>query len=282
VNTFEASGGPRVGLAHGPGTLAFLANHRDLVDYVEIPFEQLRHSPHLSSVCETIPVVLHCASLSVAGFVPPTQETLDAIDRAAKLTSTPWIGEHLAFVSADGLTEAANVDPAPTELTYTVCPQLSEETVAQVVRNITAWRPRFSVPLILENSPQYFEIPGSTLGMVDFIRAVTSRCDVGLLLDLTHFLIMSLNTAVDPVVELERLPLERITEIHLSGMSRQSGIVWDDHAAPAPRQAFDLLEQALRRARPRGVTIEYNWSQHFPESVLMDHLTHVRRTLARA
>ena len=268
----------RVGLAYGPGVCELIADRPDLVDYVEVPFEQLRHTPAAGALRDQVPLILHCASMSVAGFVPPAEATLDAIAAESERTGTPWIGEHLAFISADGLTEEAS----PTSLTYTVCPQLSEETVDRVVANLALLRPRFSVPLIVENSPQYFVVPGSTMNMVDFINEVCARTDVGLLLDLTHFLITSMNTGVDPVAELDRMPLERVIEVHISGMNAQSGVVWDDHATPAPAQVFDLLGRVLRRVRPRAVTIEYNWSAYFPRPVLLDHIGRARRMLEAA
>lgn len=267
----------RVGLAYGPGVPELVASAPGLVDYVEVPFEQLRHTPAVASLQERIPLVLHCASMSVAGFLPPTDETLDAILAETQRTATPWIGEHLAFISADGLNEAS-----PTALTYTVCPQLSEETVERVAENLAVLRPRFPVPLILENSPQYFAVPGSTMNMVDFINAVAARTDVSLLLDLTHFLITSINTGTDAVRELERMPLERVVEIHVSGLNAQSGIVWDDHATPAPAQVFELLARVLRSVRPRAITLEYNWSAHFPRPVLLEHIERTRTMLEAA
>lgn len=272
-----------VGLAHGPNIPEIIDANPGLVDYVEIPFEQLRHAPHLGSIQETTPVVLHCASMSVAGFVPPAEDTLEAIAHEAERTGTPWIGEHLAFITADPFDDDSNGSSAsPTSLTYTVCPQLSEETVERVAQNLDSLRRRFSAPLILENSPQYFAIPGSTMPMVDFIRAVFSRCDAGLLLDLTHFLITMLNTGADATSEIGRLPLERVVEIHISGLNSQSGIVWDDHAAPAPEPVFGLLERVLDRGRPSAVTLEYNWSPNFPQTIVKAHLDRVRRIVERA
>lgn len=268
-----------LGLAYGPGIPDLVASNAGLVDYLEVPFEQLRHAPDLASIQDAAPLLLHCASLSVAGFVPPSDATVEAIAAEALRTRTPWIGEHLAFISADGIAEE-NV--APTSLTYTVCPQLSEETVERVVENLATLRPRFAVPLILENSPQYFAIPGSTMNMVDFIREVASRADTGLLLDLSHFLITSMNTGVDALEELERMPLERVVEVHISGLNRQSGIVWDDHATPAPPLLFAMLERVLARVRPRAVTFEYNWSANFPQATLFEHVNRARRMLEAA
>jgi uncharacterized protein (UPF0276 family) len=275
------TGTTSIGLAYGPSTPEFIDANPGLIDYVEIPFEQLRHSPDSASIQELVPVILHCASMSVAGFVPPADATLDAIESEAERTRTPWIGEHLAFITADGLKMDTDTFGPPTALTYTVCPQLSEETIQRVADNLASLQPRFGAPLILENSPQYFAVPGSTMPMVEFIGAVLSRCDVGFLLDLSHFLITMLNTGADATKEIGRLPLERVVEIHISGLNLQSGVVWDDHATPAPAVVFELLERVLERARPRALTLEYNWSPSFPQAVLMTHLDRVRRMVGR-
>jgi uncharacterized protein (UPF0276 family) len=266
------SGMVAVGLAFGPIVPEFVRANPDLIDYVEIPFEQLRHTPEAGAIQETVPVILHCASMSVAGFVPPDQRTLKAIECEAERTRTPWIGEHLAFITADPIEDD---DAKPTSLTYTVCPQMSEETVERVASNLASLQQYFEVPLILENSPQYFDVPGSSLSMVDFVSAVVERCGVGLLLDLTHFLISMLNTRKDPLGEIDRLPLEQVVEVHVSGMNVQSGIAWDDHASPAPSVVFDLLERVMKRVRPKAVTLEYNWSPQFPESMLVKHIDRV-------
>jgi uncharacterized protein len=267
-----------VGLALGPIVPEFIAESPGLLDYVEVPFEQLLHTPEVGSIQDSLPIILHCASMSVAGFVPPDEATLKLVDREAKRTKTPWIGEHLAFITADPLDTTAS----PTALTYTVCPQLSEETVEQVACNLSRLRPQFDVPVILENSPQYFDVPGSTMRMTEFISKVVERCDVGLLLDLTHFLISMINTGQDAAKEIDRLPLERLVEIHISGLNVQSGIAWDDHATPATEPVFDLLQRVLRRARPRAVTLEYNWSPSFPRSTLKKHVERVREMVGNS
>ncbi len=276
------SGATLIGIAYGPGTAQLVRDRPGAIDYVEMPFEQLRHDPSCGSIQESVPVILHCATMSVAGCTPPSIEALEAIARSARATRTPWIGEHLAFISADGLRADDGGDGPPVSLTYTVCPQLSHETVERVASNLAALRPRFDVPLILENSPQYFAIPGSTLSMVDFIGEVFARCDAGLLLDLSHFLIAMINTGADPVKDIARLPLERVVEIHVSGFSVQSGLAWDDHATPAPAAVFDLLERVCERARPKALTFEYNWSPSFPETVLWAQIDRARRLLEKA
>lgn len=273
--------GAQIGLAYGPGVAEFFDGYGTAIDYIEVPFELLRHSPGLTTQLQEIaPVYLHCASLSLAGFIEPAAGTVGAIAAMASALRTPWIGEHLAFLSAATLEDPAS-KPANT-LTYTICPQLSMAVVERVAANIAALQPQLPAPLILENPPQYFTVPGSTMSMSEFVASVLERSQAGLLLDLTHFLITSLNMGSDPVMELERLPLERVVEVHISGLSRQSGVYWDDHSLLAPPAVFDLLERTLKRARPRALTFEYNWAPRLPLQQVLAQLNDVRELMAVA
>jgi uncharacterized protein len=266
--------GVLIGMAQGPGVPRLLDRHPGLLDYIELPFELLRHDPSAIKAKKLAPIVLHCASMSIAGFVPPSAATLDAIEAQAEQTRTPWIGEHLAFISADPLPGGALHDP--TTLTYTVCPQLSEEVLDHACANISRLQQRFTVPLIVENSPQYFAIPGSTMSIVDFVAEFHRRTDVGMLLDLTHFRISAMNMNFEARREILRLPLEKVVEVHVSGLDVQAETAWDDHAGLADEETFDLLALVLRRARPRAVTFEYNWAPDLIDDIIVEQVGRVR------
>ena len=91
----------------------------------------------MSTIQRTVPVVLHCASLSVAGTVLPSEQTISALNGEADRTQTlPWIGEHLAFISADGIDEYGGVGGEPANLGFTLLPQLSFETIERVANNL--------------------------------------------------------------------------------------------------------------------------------------------------
>jgi hypothetical protein len=84
--------------------------------------------------------------------------------------------------------------------------------------------------------------------MSEFIAVVERResiCCRPQLLDGT------LNMSLDAIAEFERPPSSAPPRSMSQVAKRQSGIVWDDHATPAPPQVFELLER-LRRARPKA------------------------------
>lgn len=276
---------PAVGVAYNGAMPAILNLHPTLVDYVEIPYELLRHDPSVLKVQAQVPVVLHCASLSVGGTVPCSDETLDEIEDWAGRTDTPWIGEHLAFITADrshaGPAQQSYAPGEPYNLGYTVSPPMNEKTLLRTIRNLNGYQERLSVPLLVENSPLYFEIPTSTMSQTEFMRAMCEQTRVGLLLDLAHLYITSRTMGFDPMEELERLPLERVVEVHLSGVDEQCDGLWDDHARRAPGVLYQMLARVAEVSIPRAVTLEYNWSTDFPVAALLKEVEITRETLNR-
>ena len=280
-----------VGIAYSPYAESLVVQEPGLIDYVEIPFEQLVATPAAIAVADHVPVVLHCASLSVAGNAAPSADLVEQLERWIERTRTPWLGEHLAYVRADGVFRELAEHPAllgdaasgPFNVGYTVSPQLSEPILERVVNAGAHWRERLALPLLLENGPMYFSMPGSTMTQFDFIRAMCARSDsMLLLLDLAHFTITCENLMLDPFDALESLPLERVVEVHVSGARYQSGVFWDDHTEPAAPIVFELLARLLQRVRPRAVTLEYNWDVRFPREVVRRDAARVRQLLADA
>jgi uncharacterized protein (UPF0276 family) len=276
-------GPPKLGLAYSAGVPAFVHKHSATIDYLEVPYELLRHNPAvIRDVGELKPLVLHCASLSIAGSVRATSDTLDQVVHWIEVTRTPWLGEHLSFISADrpaaGLFDAY-APGEPYNIGYTVSPPMNEDTVTEVCRAVEFYQQRIHVPMLLENPPIYFRIPGSTIGQVEFIRKVCAESAAHLLLDLTHFYITSRTVGFDPLFEVLSLPLERIVELHISGVDFQDGVHWDHHASRAPDAVLELLAIVLPRTDARAITLEYNWVT-LPEEVLVDEIRRVRNVVA--
>ncbi len=276
---------PAIGIAFSGSTPKFVRENPNAIDYVEVPFELLRHDPNVIEIAALKPIVLHCASLSIAGSVPPTEKTVVAIQDWVHRTQTPWLGEHLSFITAEREQAGEFADEyapgEPYNIGYTVSPPMNEATAQQVLHSIQFCEQHFDVPLLLENPPLYFRTPGNTMTQVEFINAVCARSSVHLLLDLAHFYITSQTMGFDPLQEIASLPLERVNEVHISGVDVQSGAHWDNHANRAPEVEFELLALVLRRANVKGITLEYNWSAQFPAAILLDEIVRARKVIER-
>jgi uncharacterized protein len=274
----------QVGIAYSGYVPQLLATVPWSIDYLEVPVELLLHDATAVQALGGKPVILHCASLNIAGSAPPDPGVVDAIKRWVRSTATPWLGEHLAFISAERRWAEAGADEyapgQPYNLGFTVSPPMNEASVRRVAAAVDRYAAELATPLLLENSPLYFRMPGTTMTQAAFVREICRRSPVGLLLDLTHFQITARNMGLDAAAELLEYPLDRVEEIHVSGTSEEEGIHWDDHARPADQQVYDLLRIALDRAPARAITLEYNWSARFPADVLGEEIERTRRLIA--
>src|SRR5262245_27811569 len=125
-----------VGIAHSDYVAELVRSERGLLDFVEVPVERLSHDPSTIAIRNDVPLILHCSSLSIAGTVWPSEATIVEVDKWAKETETPWIGEHLAFVTA-------GTNDSVTDIGFTVSPVMNEETVDRVVSAVQHWHSRF-------------------------------------------------------------------------------------------------------------------------------------------
>jgi uncharacterized protein (UPF0276 family) len=280
--------GPAVGLAYSSYVDDLIQRDPDLIDFVEMPFELLRANPGVASIGQHKPMILHSASLSMAGgHVAP--ETYRSVADCVARTATPWLGEHLAFVSA---TAVRGGDPilmddegnAVIDIGYAVGPSMNDEVVANVVNAVEKCAALYSVPILLENAPVYFDVPGSSMTQAEFVAEICARCPAArLLLDLSHLFITARRLRADPVDLMLTLPLERIVEAHVSGVAvddDQQEEMWDDHTVRAPEIVHEMLARLLHQVPVRAVTLEYNWSVNFPRAVLSEEITRVRRAVA--
>lgn len=288
-----------VGIAHSDYIDELLIEMPGIFDYVEIPFEQLVRVPSAIEIKQFIPVILHCASLSIAGNAKPDSQLVKQLKHWINVSETPWLGEHIAYVRTDGSLrdcsehEALTTDTssnAPVAVAeaprkqfnigYAVSPQLSAPILNRVVETAEYWASELGVPIILENGPIYFCMPGSTMSQVEFIQSLCLKSNhINLLLDLSHLLITCNNLKIDPRETLMDLPLDRVVEIHISGAREEQRVMWDDHATPASEIIFELLECLLTYTKPRAVTLEYNWDSTFPRDVLQRDVMRVRNLL---
>jgi uncharacterized protein (UPF0276 family) len=81
---------------------------------------------------------------------------------------------------------------------------------------------------------------------------------VGLLLDVNKVFVNAQNYGFDPVAFLERLPLDRVLEVHVAGHERfdEDDLIVDTHGAPVVDPVLDLLAWTVARTGPVPVLLE--------------------------
>ena len=170
----------------------------------------------------------------------------------AEVFEFEWITDHLGASRLGGR-----------ELTLPM-PLLMNEASAAVVRASLEELRAISPDVGVENSVFYFHL-GSPLDEPEFLRACVAAPRSHLLLDLHNVYTTARNAGFEAGEYVERLPLDKVIEIHLSG-GKDSDPRWlperavrrlDSHDDAIPEAVWALFESvAPRCANLRAVTVE--------------------------
>ncbi len=202
-----------------------------------------------------IPLVAHGVGWSPGTVVRDPGRTTNWLDRIAAdhaRLGFRWYTDHLGATELDGL-----------ELTLPMPLPMTPEMARIVAASLGSLQ--VIVPDVgLENSVFYFHL-GDPLGEPEFLRSILAAPRTHLLLDLHNVYTTAVNAGFEPERYIERLPLERVIEIHVSGGS-YSEPTWlpsgralrlDSHDSAVPEEVWRLLDWTLPRCpHLRGVTLE--------------------------
>lgn len=132
----------------------------------------------------------------------------DEIERMADQTNTPFINLHLYPATARYNVSANTSDPA-----------VIDAVLTDTRRSLEAAIKRFGAErVILENVPA---ANGGVLEIAldpEMVHRIVTEHNIGLLLDISHARLAAEHLNIDPKDYINRLPVERIREIHVTGI----------------------------------------------------------------
>lgn len=188
------------------------------------------------TILERDPVLSHGLSMSMGGFDPWADETLDDLVAFLKRTKTPWHSEHLCWTSVGGA-NTHELLPLP----------FTKAAITHTVDRVKRLQDRLPVPFLLENISWYAELGEGEMSEHDFLNEVLERGDCGWLLDINNIYVNSQNHSFDPKAFLDGLPLHRIAQMHIAGHSwdEEDQLIIDSHGAPVIDPVIELFQWVL-------------------------------------
>jgi uncharacterized protein len=223
----------------------------------------------LSLLSRRFPIAGHGLELSVGCDGADEPGYRASLSRILDLGASLWHGDHLCFTRTPRLPVRA--------LTAVPFNEAALEAAVRNIRRAAAWLGR---PFLIENIVYYLSNPLSDMDEATFLGRVVVESDCGLLLDLHNVFTNAVNHRYDPIRFLEKLPLERVVQIHLAGGEEMEGIRLDTHAGCSPEEVWRLLEHVAPRCPVRGVNLEVD--SHFPAPArLKEELDRAREVLSR-
>jgi uncharacterized protein (UPF0276 family) len=197
---------------------------------------------------ELLPVYVHFPTNAGTGEVPD----VDAIQRVARETDTPLLNVHLVARGQDW--PGADVNG----------PGFAAAVADRLERDVAAITDRVGAERVIAENLIYTG-PGSEYLRPAIephvIRTVLDRTGCGLLLDISHARIAAKYLGVDWKDYLAQLPLERMRELHVTGLAQVDGVLTDHE--PLTEQDWADVEWAMERIRqgdwpePWMVALEY-------------------------
>jgi len=228
-------------LERRPGTVSWVEVHPE--NYIE---RGGRYQEMLELARRDWPVVTHGLSTCLGAVEPFDPLYLQALSTFLSELEIPWHSEHLCLGTVD---DRFFHDLLPLPFT--------EEAAALSSRRLIELRDAIGIPLALENVSYYAPQGSDGLAEADFVVEVLERADAKLLLDVNNIYVNSRNFGFDPRAYIDKIPPERVVQIHVAGHHlREDGLRIDTHGEPVPSDVFQLLDYALRKVGAVPVLLE--------------------------
>jgi hypothetical protein len=196
-------------------------------------------------------VVLHGVSLNVGSTDPLDFEFLKKLKALGKRVNARWVSDHLCWTGVTGK-NTHDLLPMP----YT--DQALRHTIERV-RNIQDFLER---PIALENASTYLEFSASKWPESEFISALAEEADCGILLDVNNVYVSSFNHGFDPKKYIDRIPKDRLVQMHLAGHTNKGTHILDTHSDYVIDNVWELYRYAHRQLGGASTLLE--WDANIP------------------
>lgn len=135
-------------------------------------------------------------------------------------------------------------------------PPENTRMIDKLIHALKRIREAVEIPIILENLPSLPVEKYAYAANPDIIANLVETTDSGFLLDIAHARAAASFQGENINSYLDKLPLEQIKQVHVSGVRMQEGYLRDAHE-PMQVEDYAILNWVLERSNPMAVTLEY-------------------------
>ncbi len=228
-------------LALEPPEIRFLEVHPE--NYVR---RGGRYAENLERALGRWPVITHGLTLCFGNVDGYDRAFLGELRAFLERVGTPWHSDHLCFAGAGGAL-AHDLLPFPHD----------SAAVELCVQRIREMRDAIGREVAVENVSSYVIPKGTTMDEPTFVNEVLDRADAKILLDVNNVYVNAKNHGFDARAYIDRIPAERVVQLHVAGhWLRKDGLRIDTHAEAICEDVYALLEHTLERVGPVPVLLE--------------------------
>jgi len=206
----------------------------------------------LDQILEQYKVVQHGVSMYFGSAEKPNREHLRRLKELVKRTKTPWVSDHLCWGSVDG------------RYTHDLLPMpYTDQALRHTIERVQIVQDFLERPIALENASTYLEFAASTWPESEFLASLAEQAGCGILLDVNNVYVSSFNHGFDPQEYIDRIPRDRVVQIHLAGHTNKGTHILDTHNDYVIDTVWKLYRYAHRRLGGTATLLE--WDANIPE-----------------
>lgn len=226
------------------------------IEFLEIaPENYIGRGGHVAAQLATLatryPLLTHGLTMSLGGLDPLDGEYLRAVRDFLATVKSPWHSDHLCFSSSKGRM-----------LHDLLPPRMTKDSATRIAGRVKQAEDALGVKMAIENISFYLPKADAELDEPDFVAAVCEQADCALMLDVNNVYVNSVNFGFDPKCWLDRVPLERVVQMHVAGGEWVSDIegasrtLVDSHGTDVPDPVLELFAYARARTGEVPVVVE--------------------------
>jgi uncharacterized protein (UPF0276 family) len=250
---------PNLGLGLGLRSEHFdhILNESPEVDWFEVISENFMDSfgrPRqiLKQIAEKYPLVMHGVSMSIGSTDSLNFDYLKSLKTLADEVQPAWISDHLCWTGVL-TTNSHDLLPLP----------LNDESLKHVCDRINQIQDYLERPLVIENPSTYASFKNSNIPEWEFLKLMTEETGCGLLLDVNNVYVSSFNNDFNPVEYINKLPHDKIVQMHLAGHQNMGNYIIDTHDREVTDQVWKLFQMTYQLANEASILLE--WDGNIPE-----------------
>lgn len=202
---------------------------------------------HLQNELPDLPFQFHASSFITRYKYQPG--ALNRLSEYLAVTQSQWVSLHVELlpVVVYVLSSRIGLHLSPLDV---------ERTKSRFIRVLSKAKNELGLPVILENLPSLPHKKYAYAANPLEIKDIVETTDSGFLLDIAHARVAASYQGMNVELYLEKLPLERTIQIHISGVRNKNGYLKDTHETMQDED-YAILNWILERSKPKVVTLEY-------------------------
>ncbi|MBA3681571.1 MAG: DUF692 domain-containing protein [Bacteroidetes bacterium] len=203
----------------------------------------------LDKAAEKYPITCHGLSLSIGSPDDLDLDFLHKIKKFIKQYNVQIYSEHLSYAKCDNA-HLYDLLPIP----------FRKDAVKHIISRIKQVQDVLEMPLALENVSYYTPV-AAEMDEATFISEIVNGSGCNMLLDVNNVYVNSFNHKYNAKEFITKLPLDKVSYIHMAGHEQISDtVIIDTHGEAVIDQVFDLFEYTTGLLKPVPVLLERDFN----------------------